>query len=497
MGHRRWKYLVVSFLLFSLLTIIPVVNAQSKFVLRGEQHWDTYGVGGTCDHGPNDLAIADVDGDGFNEIIVGGFTYNMINGSRTPLEAPLTVWTWNGENFTLKQSIKWSGTIEVVYAADVNGDGRKEVLTAGLFTNDSGTYGSLRVWHWTNGGLSLEAHYEGVSVSSIFVTDLNKNGTADILGTGTLNSDPQNTARLFLWRLVGNNLILEDDWSLSAANVTSSSSVCASDLANNGQIEVLTAGYSGNLNDSKGQLCVWSVNGTTLSLEASKEWQTVSAGYAPNIAGGVLGNTVVNNMKVADLNGDGIPEIVTGGFTYDGSKAEGQLRVWDWNGVDLILKGSQEWKDDDITLVYCVTFGDVDGSGHTEIVTGGMLAPYGSFNTNATRPDRGQICVWSYNGKSLALKESQDWVFALGVSVWNVGVADLRNDGKVEIISSGCISMNDLCDPDMRVWTLAPATEEALATPLVSASIIILAIAVCAAAFLLVRRSRLKIKQDT
>jgi hypothetical protein len=354
----------------------------------------------------------------------------------------------------------------------------------------------MRVWQWTNGGLSLEAHYEGVSVSSIFVTDLNNNGTADILGTGTLNSDQQNTARLFLWHLVGNNLILEDDWSLSAANVTSSSSVCASDLANNGQIEVLTAGYSGNLNDSKGQLCVWSVNGTTLSLKASKEWQTISAGYAPNIAGGVLGNTVVNNMKVADLNGDGIPEIVTGGFTYDGSKAEGQLRVWDWNGTDLILKGSQEWKDDDITLVYCVTFGDVDGSGHTEIVTGGMLAPYGSFNTNATRPDRGQICVWSYNGKSLALKESQDWAFALGVSVWNVGVADLRNDGKVEIISSGCISMNDLCDPDMRVWTLASATEEVLATPLVSASIIILAIAVCAAAFLLVRRSRLKMKQD-
>ena len=39
----------------------------------------------------------------------------------------------------------------------------------------------LRVWHWNNGELSLEAHYEGISVSSIFVSDLNKNGTPEIL----------------------------------------------------------------------------------------------------------------------------------------------------------------------------------------------------------------------------------------------------------------------------------------------------------------------------
>ena len=99
MNHHVWKYLMISFLLFLLLAVIGCVQAQSKIVLRSEQHWDTYGVGGTCDHGTNDLAIADVDGDGVNEIIVGGFTYNMINGSRTPLEAPLTVWGWNGRKF--------------------------------------------------------------------------------------------------------------------------------------------------------------------------------------------------------------------------------------------------------------------------------------------------------------------------------------------------------------------------------------------------------------
>ncbi len=122
MNDSTWKYLVTSFLVFSLLSLTVVCNveAQNKFVLHSEQHWDTYGVGGTCDHGPNDLFIADVDGDGINEIIVGGFTYSIINGSRTPMQAPLTTWNWNGQNFTLKSSCKWPGTIEVVYAADVD-----------------------------------------------------------------------------------------------------------------------------------------------------------------------------------------------------------------------------------------------------------------------------------------------------------------------------------------------------------------------------------------
>ena len=351
------------------------------------------------------------------------------------------------------------------------------------------------MWHWNNGELSLEAHYEGISVSSIFVSDLNKNGTPEILATGSLDSDPQNAPRLFLLHLTGNTLVLDDNWKLDAANVTSSSAVYASDLANDGQIEILTAGYSGNLNDSKGQLCVWYLNGTTLSLKANSEWQMVSGGYAPNIAGGILGNTLVNSLKVGDLDGDGHPEIVTGGFTYDGDRAEGQLRIWDWNGTNLSLKSSQEWINDDITEVMCVSIGDVDKDAHNEIVTGGMLAPYGSFNTNATSPDRGQVCVWGWNGKTLTLKESQDWAFAQGVSVWNVGISDLNNDGKVEIVSSGCISINNLCDPDMRVWSIVPSASNEVfpALPFLISAIIV-AIAVFAVIFLLVKKRIVKTK---
>jgi len=58
----------VSIVLLSSVQVM--VNAQQdNFILEAEQRWDTYGVGGTCIPGTHNMAIADVDNDGVNEII--------------------------------------------------------------------------------------------------------------------------------------------------------------------------------------------------------------------------------------------------------------------------------------------------------------------------------------------------------------------------------------------------------------------------------------------
>ena len=78
-GSRlRFSLFVLSvFLIFSLFTSIGISMAQlDTFVMKVEQHWDTYGVGGTCIPGGHNLAVADVDGDGLSEMITGGFSYS-------------------------------------------------------------------------------------------------------------------------------------------------------------------------------------------------------------------------------------------------------------------------------------------------------------------------------------------------------------------------------------------------------------------------------------
>jgi hypothetical protein len=471
--RRQSKFLcLISCLLIMLCPIVFLqVAAQSDtLTLRGEQHWDTYGVGGTCNHGTNNLYIADLDGDGVPEIVTGGFTYSMVNGSERNVQAPLQIWSWDGRNFTLEKNQEWPGSVECVYVADADGDGVNELFTAGSFRNDSDTYRSLRVWHWNGAELTLLAHYEGVFVDSIFVSDVDKDGVSEVITAG---GSSQQTSQLCLWHFSGGNLVLRDCLQTGFANVSSVSSVAAADLDKDGNVEVATGGYSGRLNDSKGQVCVWGWNGTSLTLKANREWSMVTGSYAKNIAGGVLGNTVVYNLKIGDVDGDGNPEMVTGGFIYDNEKANAQLKVWSWNGSTLTTKDDAQWATDSITLVYCLSLADVDGDSQLEVAAGGMVAAYSSFKSNGTNPNQAQLTVWRWNGTALALQHTENWTIGEGVTVWNVGTADLDNNGAVEILTIGCMSFNRLCDPDMRVWSIEnSAFISAIPMPLVLGALV-------------------------
>ena len=164
-------FLFVAMLIFLVWVSNLLVGAQSDtLILKVEQPYDTYGIGGTCIPGGSNLFVAEVNGNGPLEIVTGGFSYYIINGSRTTTQAPLNIWNWDGQNLTLLKSHKWTGSIGSVHGADVDGDGVNEIITSGSFRNETGSYSSLRIWRLVDGELSLITHYEGVSISSVFVS---------------------------------------------------------------------------------------------------------------------------------------------------------------------------------------------------------------------------------------------------------------------------------------------------------------------------------------
>jgi hypothetical protein len=479
------------FLAFTLLLALGVFGVytfsqSSSLTLEAEQHWETYGVGGTCIHGSHNLFVVDADGDCVMEAITGGLMYNIINGSRLTLEAPLKIWNWNGQNLTLEKSHKWSGNIECVHAADADGDGLIEIITAGNVINSTGNSSSLKIWNWNGEELTLKSSYEGTPVDSIFVSDVDKNGTPEIISVGRTYSDDWSGSQLCILHLQGNTLTLQGDAQWFVSNVTSANSVYAYDLNNDGQVEIITGGYANDLENSSGQLRVWHWNGEELSLKANEEWRLVEGGYGLTIAGGVQGNTMVNNVKVGDVDGDGIPEIITGGFAYDGEKVTAQLSIWMWDGEALSLKTSKEWVTDYLNEVKCISLNDVDGDSRIEIVTSGIVAAYGSFATNETSPNSAQLRIWGWDGTNLTLKRSQDWTIGDGVCAWNVGTGDLDNDGTVEIVTVGCMGMNNLCDPDMRIWSIATP----LPIEFIIAVVASVAVTVMASAYFFAKRSR-------
>jgi hypothetical protein len=434
---------------------VLAVNAQyGNFTLEAEQSWETYGVGATCISGTHNLYVADVDGDGAKELITGGFMYTVTNGSRANIEAPLNIWSWNGQNVTLEANAKWPGGINCVFAADTNGDNVVEIITGGSIINETGFYSCLRIWHWRNGELSQEAYYERISVNSIFVSDVDSDGTPEIITVGRLHNDTLDTSLLCLWHFKDNTLSLIEQLELDATNVTSANSVFACDLDNNGNVEIITAGYSDNLNNSKGQLCIWQWNGQEFSLKWNENWQLITQGYALTIAGAVQGNTIVNNVKAGDVDGDGVKEIVTGGFAYDGEQVNAQLKIWNWTENALNQEESEEWATDYLTEVKCIALDDVDGDGKLDIIHSGIVAAKGSFANTTANPDRGQLRISSWNGTTLTLKQNVDWVVNDGVCAWNVATGDVDKDGTTEIITVGCTAIGTLCDPNMRIWSI-------------------------------------------
>ena len=449
----------VLFVLLLIVLCLPLngkVWAESDgLVLEWEQHWETYCVGGTCNFGTHNFFVGDVDSDGVMEMVTGGLMYHAANNTRTELEAPLRIWNWNGQNFTLEKSHNWAGAIGSIYAADADGDGLTEIITGGAVINSTGSYVSLRIWSYDGEDLVLKGSYEGNSVSSIFVSDVDKDGAPEILTAGRAYNDAKSSAQLCVWQWDGNTLTLINSVEWCAANDSSANSVYAYDLNKDGEVEIITGGYDNDLTNSSGQLRIWHWNGEEFSMKVNEEWRTVEGVYGVTISGGPMGNSLVENLKVDDVDDDGTPEIVTGGFTYDGEKVNAQLRIWNWNGYTLSLEKSHEWITEDITEVKAISLDDVDSDGCVDIVTSGVTAYYEGFSDVEVPPEAAQLRVWSWDGEILSLKQQKDWQIGEGVVAWNVGTGDVDDDGTVEIVTVGCMYVSTLCDPDLRIWSIA------------------------------------------
>lgn len=124
------------------------------------------------------------------------------------------------------------------------------------------------------------------------------------------------------------------------------------------------------------------------------------------------------------------------------------------------MEKSQEWMTSDITELKSISINDVDGDGKKEIVTSGSSAGYDSFAEGAANKAQAQIRVWSWDGNTLTLKQSKDWIIGEAVSAWNVGTGDVDDDGVVEILTVGCMQIENTsdCDPDLRIWSLPTAS---------------------------------------
>jgi hypothetical protein len=213
---------------------------------------------------------------------------------------------------------------------------------------------------------------------------------------------------------------------------TNAASVVTADVDGDGGVEIVTGGYYNDGMRWNAQLAVW--NGTTMALERVQPWFWTS-------------NTQVVSIAAGDVDGDSGVEIVTGGSYFDGTRWVAQLAVW--NGSTLALENVQVWYWTSNTQIASVAFGDVDGDGGTEIVTGG------SYN-DGTRWVA-QLAVW--NGSTLASENVKTWFWNSNTYINSVAVGNVDADPAVEIVSGGAYFDGVRYNAQLAVWTGALAVK--------------------------------------
>ena len=245
----------------------------------------TYGTGGA-----SSVAIGDLNGDGKPDLAV------INNGGG------LEVLLGNGDG-TFQETFSVGGFVAFsVAVADVNGDGKPDLVTANpCITSTNGCLsGAVGVLLGNGDGTFQNATIYssgGVYAHSVVVVDVNGDGKADVVvgNTYTLNGPGSNAAVLF-----GNGDGTFQSPVSYGSGPGNAPSVVPGDVNGDGIIDLLVVADAVDSNDDGAVNVLLGIGGGKFASGATY----VPAGYGSNA------------LLVADLNGDGNPDLVYGNHLF-------------------------------------------------------------------------------------------------------------------------------------------------------------------------------------
>ncbi|NMC62218.1 MAG: hypothetical protein GYA55_03535, partial [SAR324 cluster bacterium] len=288
--------------------------------------------------------------------------------------------------------------VSAVVLSDLNNDGSLDIISGG----ENAIYIQIGNGNGTFASPVLIA--EMISASGLAVNDINNDGRADIVATGG-----SGIARVYL----GNgNGTFSTAGTYAAESISHAASLA--DLNNDGNLDLITVGESGN----SGYASIRLGNGDgTFKAKVSYEMLAGTAAVG------------LYDVSLADLNGDGVLDLVSAG-TNDEGAGEGYVSIRLGN-ADGTFKKNTPYRVDDSYLggsnssSKSVELADVNGDGFVDIVTADTL--FDSFGAGFT--------IMLGNGDG-TFKQGTGYDQS-GTGAYGLAVADLNRDGVPDVATVG------------------------------------------------------------
>ncbi len=389
----------------------------------------------------------DVNGDGYSDVIVGAHSYSstlsnegrayVYTGTASGLST-VVAWTavGNQENARFGKSV---GT-----AGDINGDGYDDIIV-GAHLYDTSSYtdtGKAYVYTGTASGLSTVAAWTtegnqayirlGASVST--AGDVNGDGYSDVIVGAHLYDTSSHTdvGRVYVYTGTALGLSTVAAWTAESDQDTAWFGLpvsTAGDVNGDGYSDVIVGahGYNGNQTD-EGRAYVY--YGSAAGLNSTADWTAES-----DQDNAYFGRSV---GTAGDVNGDGYSDIIVGAYLYDTSSYTDTGKVYVYHGGATGLSTTAGWtagtSNGNSKFGFSVgTAGDVNGDGYNDVIVGAY-----SFDTSSpSPPNAGKVFV--YHGSATGPSTTEDWSkdgdqqdAQFGHSVGTAG--DVNGDGFSDVI---------------------------------------------------------------